>query len=181
MSFLGLDFYFEVWLNQRFRFLSLGQGSIRYRLLRYLLSFLDSRARNLEKLRNESDIQSCPESRLWVWGERLGIPRPKDMTTQEYKLLLTKAKKVRNGTIFEKRLVLSWHLQKNIAKIKWEKMPTTATMGGKINSTLASRQRCFMSSRIFVEELNEPKAAEYIENYYIGGAYIEVLKENRNG
>lgn len=180
MSEYSIDYDRDVWANQRARIRKLGTSSVHYRLLKALTKPIVDKGDDLNALSDELYLATCPNDRLWVWGERLSVSRDLVETDEQYRYRLLDIKYVSYGSVSEQIGIISRYSGIPASEIIWEKMPEgIMVIGGTINSKMASRQLSFLSRRFYVP-VTSGVDWDYIiaklQQYIKGGEMFEIIE-----
>lgn len=168
------SFINDVWNNLRKKIRNLGIESLWYKVLYSLIGLtLENRRLKLNYLFNQTSIDTCPAERLYLWGQRLGLPRENGEDLEDYRLRLIALKSQTEGISVDVKLKIISRLSDiEVENIRWKPVyPYHQTIGGVIGEPISTRDYSLLGFRFYMTD----NGADWNK------ISIELEKINKNG
>jgi hypothetical protein len=186
---MRFSFLFDnyIWANLRASIHRLEKTSLWYRILyAFLDPILQARVEKLIQLDNQLSIDTTPDDRLYIWGQRLKVNRNLDEDLEQYRVRLDTIKLNKLGIAISQKIRLL-SLIANISPdvIKWHKInPYHFTIGGEIGQIVSSRDYALLAFRLYVRETANADwifISEELDRLSKGGQVCEIWVETISG
>lgn len=184
---IQFNFIDDVFNNLRSKIRRLGITSLWYRVLHSLIGLtIEDRTAKLNYLYEQTDIVTCPVERLYLWGQRLALPKKTGEDLEGYRTRLIALKSKTEGISVDVKLKIISRLSGiDVTQIRWKPIyPYVQNIGGAIGKIIASRDYALLVFRIYVTDNGTTHWAEIsqeLDKINQGGEICELWVETIGG
>jgi hypothetical protein len=181
------DFDKWVWANLRSSIRRTGTNLWWYKLLSALLKGrYETRAEQLDYIAAQRFPETCPDERLYLWGQRLRERQQPGESFDDYRLRLINKKYRQEGiTLAQKLRIISNMSGIDVSEMKWYKIqPYAFRVGDPVGFRVSSRDYTLNAYRIYVADngtTNWLQVIAEIAKIEKGGQSLELWVQKTGG